>query len=239
MKLKQRAIVTTSLLLGMITLFSIGVLLGSRPEKPEEMVKKDTERVKLPDIPGVPDYILDERVNNPNNKDRQAIADSLVARYNRSRGRPDLRYPVGPPKNAALETNEKNRRLQQKLESLKSQTDEIDKHPRGPKLLDALVQRKTDELSVKLDQVMKDVNVGDGTEEPPLAVGQDPWTLWHSWVKQDHFYPNDAFWSEEMNSILHAMATYPITSFDVGHRGTQLKVSMYLNKQRTAFKPLR
>ena len=79
---------------------------------------------------------------------------------------------------------------------------------------------------------------GEG-EDGEREGGSDPWKIWQSWVKQDHFYPEDAFWSEEMNSILRAMATYPISSFDVGHRGTQLKASMFLGNQRTAFKPMR
>ena len=220
---------TTSLLLGMTSVVFIVILFGPRHEE----VEKETQRVKFPDIPGVPDYIVDERVNNPNNKDRQAVADGLIARYNRSRGLPDSRrdhHPIGPPKDPFLEANEKKRRLQHKLESFKS-TEKVDKRPRGPDLLEVLVEQKSDKLS---DQVIRDKPIG---EETPLGV--DPWSLWHSWVKQDWFYPKDAFLSREMNSILHAMATYPITSFDVGHKGTQLKVSMYLNKQRTAFKPMR
>lgn len=227
---------TTSLLLGMTCVVFIVILFGSRPEEAEKKVGKETQKVKLPDIPGVPDYIVDERVNNPNNKDRQAVADGLVARYNRSRGLPDSRrdhHPLGPPKDPFLEASEKKRRLQHKLESFKS-TEEVDKHPRGPELLEVLVQKNSEKLS---DQVTKEKPIGSERDEIPLGI--DPWNLWHSWVKQDWFYPKDAFWSREMNSILHAMATYPITSFDVGHKGTQLKVSMYLNKQRTAFKPMR
>ena len=68
---------------------------------------------------------------------------------------------------------------------------------------------------------------------------KEPWTTWHMWVKQDQFYPEDMFWSPEMSSILNAMATYPITSFDVGHRGTQLKASVLLGTQKAVFKPMR
>lgn len=224
---------TTSLLLGMTTIVFIVMLFGSRLEEAETKTEKDTRRVKLPDIPGVPDYIVDERVNNPRNKDRQAVVDSLVARYNRSRGLHRDNPSQGASLQPFLEASEQKRRLQQKLESLKS-IEEVDKHPRGPELLDALVQQNSEKLS---EQAMRENLNGAGGDEGPLGV--DPWNLWHSWVKQDWFYPKGAFWSQEMTTILRAMATYPITSFDVGHRGTQLKVSMYLGTQRTAFKPMR
>ena len=254
MKLKQRAVVTSSLFLVMTTLFLVGVLLVSRPEDAENSVVNSVgkngklkQRVKTPDIPGVPDYIVDERVNNPNNQDRQAVADALVARYNRSRGLPDLRRNrnrLGKP-DMLERGRDKNRHLQQK--NPKS-THEVS---RDPKLLGMLAQRNSllkDQLpqvngaQIKDDQLskLKIEHVKAEADENPLRVGKrDPWKMWHSWVKQDQFYPEDAFWSEEMNSILHAMATYPITSFDVGHKGTQLKVSMFLDEQRTAFKPMR
>ena len=69
---------------------------------------------------------------------------------------------------------------------------------------------------------------------------KDPWMIWASWVKPKVFYSPDVFWSEEMNSILHALATSPVTSLELGHRGTQLKATMYLQgDQRTVFKPKR
>ena len=55
----------------------------------------------------------------------------------------------------------------------------------------------------------------------------------------DALYPQDAFYSEEMNHILAVMATAPITSFGVGHKGTQLKATAMLGAQRTVFKPKR
>ena len=76
-------------------------------------------------------------------------------------------------------------------------------------------------------------------QSPPEVAQKDPWEIWKGWVKPDYLYPEGAFWSDEMNYILNAMATAPITSFGVGHKGTQLKASLFLGKQRTAFKPMR
>lgn len=72
-----------------------------------------------------------------------------------------------------------------------------------------------------------------------LVSSKDPWAIWERWVKPDYLYPEEAFYSEEMNHILAVMATSPITSFGVGHRGTQLKATAMLGAQRTVFKPKR
>ena len=74
---------------------------------------------------------------------------------------------------------------------------------------------------------------------PDEVAKRDPWEIWQSWVKPNYLYPEDAFWSDEMNHILRTMATAPITQFGVGHKGTQLKATLMLDKQRTAFKPQR
>ena len=43
-----------------------------------------------------------------------------------------------------------------------------------------------------------------------------------------------------MDNILVALASSPVTQFDLGHRGTQLKATLYLEGgQRTVFKPKR
>ena len=81
-----------------------------------------------------------------------------------------------------------------------------------------------------------------GTKPHPTlpVTSKHPWQIWTSWVKPKVFYSPDDFWSAEMNTILHALATYPVTSLELGHRGTQLKASMYLQGgQRTVFKPMR
>lgn len=266
MKLKQRVIITGSLFSVMTTLFLIGVLLGSKPEGPEKAGKgeeRDTRRVKLPNIPGAADYIVDERVNNPHNLDRQAVVDSLLARYNRSKGLPAL--PQGPPRlNDRRNPNrlrnldaidrqweEAHRRLQQRVQPDK-RPDKLDKLPGGKDSWEQIVQQRLHEVQQnemhkfmippELDTPLAH-NVGkfpdDSNEVIARPRERNPWSIWHSWVQQDQFYPGDAFFSDEMNSILHAMATYPIKSFDVGHRGTQLKATMYLGEQKTVFKPMR
>jgi hypothetical protein len=73
----------------------------------------------------------------------------------------------------------------------------------------------------------------------PLVASKDPWSIWEGWVRPDYLYPAGAFYSEEMNHILNVMATAPITSFGVGHKGTQLKATAMLGAQRTVFKPKR
>ena len=231
---------TGSLFLGLFALLLVGLLLGHKPDDSENAPVRNKPRVKLPDIPGV---LPDERVNNPNNNDRQAVADGLIAIHNRSR---DLSKVLHRRDKLELndmfeQAKDRNRRLQQKLES--NSTESVDKHPRQPDLLKAMAQQDADVHAAKDTQPsQKDDDRPHEvmeTQASPENGKRDPWKIWHSWVKQDEFYPRDAFWSEEMNTILRAMGTYPITSFGVGHKGTQLKVSMFLDKQRTAFKPMR
>ena len=91
MKLKQRVLIVSGSLSLLVTLCFIGVLLnGEIGERPagEEGRQRPRPRVNLPNIPGVPDYVVDERVNNPGNKDPKAVAESIMARYNRSKGVP-------------------------------------------------------------------------------------------------------------------------------------------------------
>lgn len=75
------------------------------------------------------------------------------------------------------------------------------------------------------------------TEFPsPITV----WKIWTDWVKPDVFYESKDFWSSNMSNILVALASSPVTQFDLGHRGTQLKATLYLEGgQRTVFKPKR
>ena len=202
---------TGSLFLGMSALFFVGLLLGYRPEGSENESKRGV---------GPPDIPRDLDSDDPDSEDRRAAANAG------SRKKHD-------PLEKILD---RSRRLQRKLE-LKS-TDNTDKQPRGADLLNELVQRNSNRRENHSPQTSEEEV--ENSDVAPLEEGkQDPWQMWHSWVKQDEFYPVGAFWSKDMNSILHAMATYPITSFDVGHRGTQLKASMFLGNQRTAFKPMR
>ena len=90
--------------------------------------------------------------------------------------------------------------------------------------------------------------VSKGTERHVIGSHQGtvtnitgPWKIWKSWVQPDSLYTSEnEFYSIEMGVILNALATYPVTSFDTGYRGTQLKASMHLaGNQQTVFKPKR
>lgn len=81
--------------------------------------------------------------------------------------------------------------------------------------------------------------VGQQLRVSPWVAEQDPWAIWNHWVVPNFMYPENSFESEEMNHILATMATAPITSFGVGHKGTQLKATAMLGGQRTVFKPKR
>ena len=106
-------------------------------------------------------------------------------------------------------------------------------------------------LPVPHDEFMKDIlqkrfgkfpHIG----KPPLLdltpvpfVKINPWSVWERWVTQDHFYPEGAFYSSEMNQILETLATSQVTELGLGYKGTQLKATMMLGGQKTVFKPKR
>ena len=69
---------------------------------------------------------------------------------------------------------------------------------------------------------------------------EDPWKVWSELAKPTVLYPSNGLHSPYMDNILHALATYRVTKFDVGHGGSQLKATMYLHgNQHTVFKPMR
>ncbi len=76
-------------------------------------------------------------------------------------------------------------------------------------------------------------------EVPEDVSKSNPWDIWRRWVRQDRLYPEDVFWSDQMNHIINSMATAEITSFDVGYKGTQLKAGVLFGKQKAVFKPMR
>lgn len=77
----------------------------------------------------------------------------------------------------------------------------------------------------------------------PITPGQlttRPWEIWAKWVNSDVLYPSSVFYSSDMDMILRALSSYPIKSFDVGYRGTQLKATLLLaGNQKAVFKPRR
>ncbi len=115
--------------------------------------------------------------------------------------------------------------------------------PSLPDVREPLRRRAPDEL---LKDIHTDIQFHQNRRSPladiktgPSRATVDPWKVWVRWVSEDHFYPKESFNSSEMNSILHALATSPITEFGLGYKGTQLKATMMLGEQRTVFKPKR
>lgn len=104
----------------------------------------------------------------------------------------------------------------------------------------------TEETSAHLTAISKSPRIDVATDSR-IASSQSfvenftaVWKIWPDWVKPNQLYPREEFHSFKMDSILTALATYPVTLFDVGYRGTQLKASMHLEgNQRTVFKPKR
>ena len=69
---------------------------------------------------------------------------------------------------------------------------------------------------------------------------EDPWKVWSELAKPTVLYPSNGLHSPYMDNILHALATYHVTKFDMGYGGSQLKATMYLHgNQHTEFKPMR
>ena len=86
-------------------------------------------------------------------------------------------------------------------------------------------------------------HVTSGPTLPPTTPPTDhskPWKIWSDWVREDVLYPDGVLQSKEMDLILNALSTYPVTQLDVGYKGTQLKATMHLEGgQRAVFKPMR
>ena len=67
------------------------------------------------------------------------------------------------------------------------------------------------------------------------VLDTSPWMLAASWVTHRRIVPESA---PEIGPILKEMANAQILKADVGHRGTQLKMSLILHGgQRVVFKP--
>ena len=248
MKLKNRIAVTGSLFVVMSTLFLVGVQLGSGPEATPktEPVKERTAapRVELPKVAGVAEHKVSERMKNLGSPERQAVLDSVMALHNRSL--PAL--PRGPPRLDESKLLDHLRNFGNFGKEVVTQRilgkgmDAVHRELiRFPELSKTPLKSRDKEHRFQIPSELAKVKSPQKPDNQFLSFGQerDPWNIWESWVQKDSFYPEDALFSDEMNSILRAMATQPIKSFDVGHRGTQLKATMFLGKQKTVFKPMR
>lgn len=187
MKLKQRVIVTGSLFLTMVSLFTIGMQLNWPAEKDKESPP-----------------------STPDSKAPTTIKPIAVQIHTPSKS---YRPPFLPP---SLPIN---------LTDLR-----IVPWPRGPRRM----------LDERLEGLLRSHRRG-GLElsVPPEIAELNPWGIWRGWVEENTLYPQEAFYSDEMNHILATMATANITSFGVGVKGTQLKATAMLGNQRTVFKPKR
>ena len=241
MKLKQRVIMTGSLFLTMISLFLIGMQLGAQPDIPQKAKGKslagkqkptpEERRIKGPEE----DSLLKlSHSNFPDVKKfpnfPKPLLDSPHKDWNRGQGKMNA-------------FNMLERLAQRNLTGIKG----LKGLPaRMSRTLDNIPERYIAEVerlrklypqSLHNDTVLQRLQVGE--QLSPRVKQRNPWAIWESWVKPNYLYPEDAFWSRDMDYILDAMATAPITSFGVGYKGTQLKATMFLGKQRTVFKPMR
>lgn len=211
MKLKQRVIVTGSLFLTMVLLFTIGMQL-SWPEPSER--DKEQPRSSPPDNqPQIKPHLDVYTPKNNESKKPSFVPPSPPLHLPRPHLPPGLNWsdlglgpgPGGWPPAAP------RRMLQDQLNLKLPQL--------GRDIRDSM---RVDHLSV-----------------PPEIAELNPWAIWRGWVEENILYPKEVFYSDEMNHILATMATADITSFGLGSRGTQLKATAMLGTQKTVFKPKR
>ena len=188
--------------------------------------------------------------------------EGILSQLNRTGIQGPPRPPL-PPHNLILENLRKQKpflpddgndpfaQLRNESVGLESNRDLIKKRTIKEKYADLktnLVRKYSDAVARKLSDALNHDDAGNKlgdvghineTATPIKNSSEMAWEIWQKWVKPNYLYPEDAFWSDEMNQILNAMATAPITSFGVGHKGTQLKATMMLGEQKTAFKPMR
>ena len=264
MKFKHRVIMTVSMLLAMVILFLVEIRLAAitgsgedKQEKTEQKVADEENVVKgppakerppsnqnVPNIPYDPRFGLD--MHHRRGEER---LNRLLKRMNRT-------GVQGPPlpRDLILENlskqkpfltedrNDRNSHLRNK--SMIAEIPELNRDVinRALKFKDDGLAKKLSETLNQLEDASDELGNVDHVRKTAAPIKARPevaWEIWHKWVKPEYLYPEEAFWSDEMNQILNAMATAPITSFGVGHKGTQLKAMMMLGKQKTAFKPMR
>ena len=223
MKLKQRLVMFGTMFIVMIVIFMTGMSISSVNEQlaQSQAIEKETPATvhpsKAPDDPAAP-AVLNNRIPNLEalNKNSRLLLPPLA--------RPDIgHFPVRRKEDPRLQ-REEQARLPLHVVPL---NDSVVDHSLGVVIPSDGIHSNRVAQEVFVDSVHPDV------------AKQDPWKIWKNWVRPDFLYPEGGFWSDEMSHILHSMATAPITSLGLGHRGTQLKASMMLGSQRTAFKPMR
>lgn len=210
----------SSLFLTMALLFLIGTQL-SWPRKDSHKSIKDNKEVKEDNIKSKSDPMSDFKLRPIDRLNNQfpSIPDSMVKHFKFR----DQKLPQ-----EILDELHKNSNLKQKRGK---------PSPEGTSPLS--VNKKWGKPSSEGTFPLSEFTTLEVPSLPEHVSRQDPWKIWSQWVKPDHLYPEDKFYSDEMNHILNTMATAQLTSFGLGYKGTQLKASMMLGKQRTVFKPKR
>jgi len=141
--------------------------------------------------------------------------------------------PEQPTPSVAVVNTDSLKKIEDGLKDLRAPNDFLDQLRPSQDIIKQMLMKERGLLENIVHLPIAD----SATIQPRPKV--DPWELWSNWVSEDYFYPEDKFYSEEMNVILEAMSTKTVTEFGIGHRGTQLKTTMMLGAQRTVFKPKR
>ena len=222
MKLKQRVIVTGSLFLTMVLLFTIGMQL-SWPEPGER--DKEQPRSSPPDNDQLQIKPHLEAHAPKNNESRRPsfVPPSPPIPLPRLRLPPGLNWSeLGVGRGPADAGGWPRRMLQDRLNLKLPQLDNLPNLKLPERGRDFKRSKRVDELSV-----------------PAEIAELNPWAIWRGWVEENTLFPKEVFYSDEMNHILATMATADITSFGLGSKGTQLKATAMLGTQKTVFKPKR
>lgn len=223
MKLKQRVIVTGSLFLTMVLLFTIGMQL-SWPEPSERDKQQSRSSPPDNDQPQIkPRLDVHTPSKNDEPKKPSFVPPSPPLHLPRPHLPPGLNWselglgrgpgPGPGPGLGGWPPQPGPRRMLEDRLSLKLPQPGLDM--RGS-------IKRVDQLSV-----------------PAEIAELNPWAIWRGWVQENALYPKQVFYSDEMNHILATMATADITSFGLGSKGTQLKATAMLGSQKTVFKPKR
>ena len=229
---------TGSLFLTMTSLFLIGMQLGAQPDIPQKVRGKTSGGKQKP----TPE---ERRIKGPEEDSLLKLSHSNF---------PDVKKFPNFPKSLLDSPRKDWNKGQSRMNAFNMLTLLAQRNLTGVKGLKGLptrISRTLDNIPeryiAEVERLRKlhpqslhnDTVLQVGEQLPPGVKQKNPWAIWERWVKPNYLYPEDAFWSHDMDYIIDAMATAPITSFGVGYKGTQLKATMFLGKQRTVFKPMR
>ncbi|XP_059171966.1 glycosaminoglycan xylosylkinase-like [Physella acuta] len=96
------------------------------------------------------------------------------------------------------------------------------------------VNQDSAQQNISVTQVIKSL-IDRYTPQYTYQLSDSPWKVAAKWVEARQILPVD---DQELGAILNAMGQGKVTSADVGHKGTQLKLTLVLNnEQKVIFKP--